>query len=51
MLDELRIKVEGSTEMMCDNQADIAIAKNLVHHDRTKHVEINRHFISEKMEI
>ena len=36
--------------MICDNQAAIAIAKNLVHHDRTKHVEIDRHFISEKIE-
>ena len=50
MLDELKMKVEGSIGMMCDNQAAIAIAKNHVHHDRTKHVEINRHFISEKIE-
>ena len=36
--------------MMCDNQASIVIAKNSVHHGRTKHVEIDRHFISEKIE-
>lgn len=35
--------------MMCENQATISIAKNLVHHDRTKHVEIDHHFISEKV--
>ena len=34
---------------MCDNQSAIAIAKNPVHHDQTKHVEIDRHFISEKI--
>ncbi|KAF5456016.1 hypothetical protein F2P56_025533 [Juglans regia] len=28
----------------------ISIAKNPVHHDRTKHVEIDRHFIKEKIE-
>ncbi|RVW45749.1 Retrovirus-related Pol polyprotein from transposon RE1 [Vitis vinifera] len=35
--------------MMCDNLAAISIAKNPVHHDRTKHVEIDRHFITEKV--
>ena len=28
----------------------MSIAKNPVHHDRTKHVEVDRHFISEKIE-
>ena len=35
--------------MLSDSQAAISIAKNPVHHDRTKHVEIDRHFISEKI--
>ena len=33
--------------MMCDNQSAIAVAKNPVHHNRTKHIEIDRHFINE----
>ena len=37
-------------EMFCDNEAVISIAKNLVHNDRTKHVEIDHHFIKEKIE-
>ena len=36
--------------MLCDNQSAISIAKNPVHHDWTKHVEIDRHFIKEKLE-
>jgi len=38
---------------MCDSPSAIAIAKKLVYHNRTKHVEIDRndrHFISEKIE-
>ena len=31
--------------------AAISIAKNSVHHDRTKHVEIDRHFIKEKAKV
>lgn len=37
-------------ELKCDNQAAISIVKNPVHHDQTKHVDIDRHFISEKIE-
>lgn len=38
-------------EVLCDNQAAISIAKSPVHHDKTKHVKVDRHFISEKIEI
>jgi hypothetical protein len=34
--------------MHCNNQVVISIAKNLVHHDKTKQIEIDRHFILEK---
>ena len=44
------LKVEGgAVKMLSDSQAAISIAKNPVHHDRTKHIEIDRHFISEKV--
>ena len=36
--------------MKSDSQSTMPIAKNPVYHDRTKHVEIDRHFISEKIE-
>lgn len=33
-----------------DNKSAIDIAHNPVQHDRTKHVEVDRHFIKEKIE-
>ncbi|KAK9225654.1 hypothetical protein WN943_010698 [Citrus x changshan-huyou] len=36
--------------LFCDNKSAISIANNLVLHDRTKYIEIDRHFIKEKLE-
>ena len=47
---ELRIPIESSMKVLCDNQSTISIAKNPMHHEKTKHVEIDRHFIKEKIE-
>jgi hypothetical protein len=33
-----------------DNQSCIALAKNPEHHTRTKHIDIQHHFIREKVE-
>ena len=50
LMRELGILTSEPMKAFCDNQSPINIAKNLVHHDRTKHVEIDRHFIKEKIE-
>ena len=34
----------------CDNKVACDIAHNLVQHDRTKHVEVDRFFIKEKLD-
>ena len=41
LLRELRVEVKSAVRMFCDSQAAIDISKNPVHHDRTKHVEID----------
>ena len=49
ILDDLRIKWDGLMKLYCDNKSAINIAHNPIQHDRTKHIEIDRHFIKEKL--
>ena len=50
LLSELRLLVGTPIYLYCDNKEAINIVHNPVHHDRTKHVEIDRHFIKEKLD-
>nr|GEV76145.1 kinesin-related protein 11 [Tanacetum cinerariifolium] len=50
LVSEIGFPPQGSTQIMCDNKAAIQISKNPVQHDRTKHVEVDRYFIKEKLE-
>ena len=50
LLEELKIEYEAPIQLYCDNQSTISIAHNPIHHDRTKHVEVDRHFIKEKID-
>ncbi|CAA7059582.1 unnamed protein product [Microthlaspi erraticum] len=38
---------QKSVEIHCDSQSAIALSKNNVHHERTKHIDVRYHFIRE----
>ena len=48
----MEIGFGSSMEMnlFCDNKAATNISENLVQHDRTKHVEVDKHFIKQSIE-
>ena len=48
-LQELRYAKDEQTKLICHNQAALHIAFNSVFHERTKHIEVDCHFIREKI--
>ena len=49
LLSELGIQNLKPIRLCCDNQSAIHLGKNPVHHERTKHVELDCHFTREKV--
>ena len=49
LLQELRYGKDEQMKLICDNQAAIHISSNLIFHERTKHIEVDCHFIKEKI--
>ena len=49
LLQDLHVQVPTPTLVMCDNASTIALASNPIHHARSKHIEIDCHFVRDKV--
>ncbi|WKA04365.1 hypothetical protein VitviT2T_022413 [Vitis vinifera] len=49
LLKELHISLPTAPTIWCDNSGALALASNPVFHARTKHIEVDFHFIGEKV--
>ncbi|RVW16747.1 Retrovirus-related Pol polyprotein from transposon RE2 [Vitis vinifera] len=49
LLRELRFGKDEQMKLICDNQAALHIASNPIFHERVKHIEVDCHFIREKI--
>ena len=50
ILKDLQIPYEEPIHALCDNKSAICIAHDPVNHNRTKHIDIDRFYIKEKLE-
>ena len=51
LLGELHVPVDKATIIYCDNISVVYLSENSVHHGRTKHVELDVHFVREKVAV
>ncbi|GKD24502.1 retrovirus-related pol polyprotein from transposon RE1 [Tanacetum coccineum] len=49
LLKDLHINLTNPTTIYCDNASTIALASNPIQHARTKHIELDCHFVRDKI--
>ncbi|WMV14436.1 hypothetical protein MTR67_007821 [Solanum verrucosum] len=47
---ELKVELELPVKLFCDSKAALQIAANPIYQERTQHIEIERHFIRERIQ-
>ena len=48
-MQELHVPINKATVIYCDNISAVYLSENPVHYRRTKHVELDLHFVREKV--
>jgi hypothetical protein len=51
LLNELHCGVTKVTVVFCDNVSAVYMSSNPVHHKRTKHIELDIHFVRERVQL
>ncbi|TMW88500.1 hypothetical protein EJD97_018495 [Solanum chilense] len=49
LYNELGVKITTPVNMICDSKTAIKIAANPIFHERTKHFDIDCHFVQERI--
>mgnify|MGYP001798127242 FL=1 len=50
LLNDFQVESSNPVSLCCDNQCAIALAKNPVQHQRSKHIDIRYHYIRQEIE-